>query len=143
MPVPGTGAPEGPQHGEGGAVTASPSAFRDLARRAREANGPDQALADAVARAIGWVEEGELWWDAQRSVSVYVLPGWTAELEAVAQWVVPAGWQWRLGPGGAAHVWRPLPPEAEVHDQARTPALSLLAAALEARALEAETETPA
>jgi hypothetical protein len=70
-----------------------------------------------------------------------VLPGWTAEPEAIARWVVPAGWQWHLGPDGAAHVWRPWPPEAEVHDQARTPALGLLAAALEARALMAKAET--
>jgi hypothetical protein len=134
---------------EGGGImtttSAVPSVFRDLARRAREAaGGPDQALADAVAHAIGWVEEGELWWDATRSESVYVLPAWTAELEAVARWVVPAGWQWRLDPdGAAAHVWRPVPPEAEVHDKGNTPVLSLLAAALEARALDVEAETQA
>lgn len=112
--------------------------LRDLARRARELSGPDQALGEAVARALGWAEEDDLWWDAERSVSLHVLPNWTAELETVVTWVVPAGWQWRLTRHGAAHVWCPWPPEAEVHDQGRTPALSLLAASLEARALARE-----
>ncbi len=122
-------------------VIASAALLRDLARRAREASGPDQELAEAVARAIGWVEEGDLWWDAERSTSVYVLPAWTADLDAVARWVMPPSWQWHLSPGNRANAWRLVPPEADLHDTGSTPALSLLAAALEARAVMAEAET--
>lgn len=122
-------------------MAASAALLRDLARRAREASGPDQELAEAVAHAIGWFEEGDLWWDAERSTSVYVLPAWTAEPEAVARWVMPPGWQWHVGPGNRANAWRLVPPEADLHDIGCTPALSLLVAALEARAIMAESET--
>lgn len=125
--------------------------FRDLARRAREATGSDDALDGAVADALGLVSEELVEWALNRPYDVpwtdrasflaFEAEPYSLSLDAVIRDVVPAGcqtWLIQRGQEGAlaslGDAWGCL--MAQCH--AATPALALLAASLEARAVLAE-----
>lgn len=120
-------------------MTADAVTFRDLARRAHEAKGPDPALDADVARALGWNEQA---FTASAGPDSY-----SGSLDAVIRDVLPARSEWDAGlRNGYGYAWVRSAPSpagrgrsgAEASHAAATPALAMLAAALEARAISAE-----
>jgi hypothetical protein len=116
------------------------SRLLDLAARCQAATGPDQALDEAIERAIGTYSAFSYYTLGDNDQPNYVPTRYTASLDAAMQ-LVPEGASWQMG-RGFSFAWAivslpsedPMTEPREMTAEAATPALALCTAALRARA---------